>query len=695
LWDIEPRKNKMGIEKAFRVKDGFSIKDEVYIIFGTTSPTVGVVADPGSLYMMKTTGSVGTLFLKKGTLDTEWVQLYDKVSTYNKTTPPTVNDDSTDGYSVGSVWADITNDKIYVCVDSTDTAAVWKETTSNTATDLSFTRTTNVVNVISSNGNDVQLPEANTGEAGVLTSAKWNEIAANTLKVGYTEALVSANTDVAANTAKVSDTYKVMYNNLDVKPGYLVDKVRADDSNGYNGIVCTERTSGTFGEFVAISIDTSNGTSGQILSVDTDGTNTKWIDALVEVNNISDAHAALLTGGGETTLHSHPASGDSTILVETTSEFISALASTTYDTIICSKQIELTTTQTITIGERNESNNIVRVFGSAVEFVGAAAITITLTATGNRSVQFYNDLVFNNNTTYITKGVDELILIKARNLFGSSVLSVTSGIFYYEKSSFAVLGDPTQEYWDNTNTGTSGGGADSVGLVNRLNVSDGSTGWNDSGVDILSATYYKELKPVASESFGITAESIVMTIDDNASSSSDYFRVTNRNRLTGDTLFNVNQQGIASTPLPTVANILAGDDNLLTVAAANTLINTKTKSMYIEAPTASENITFWYTNQAITITKVTAVCTLGSETPNLEYTIRYDSSSRANPGTEINTGGFLTGSASIIGGASLSVASFSTSGLVPIGSSIWVETKTTSELKLPGSLTITVEYSIN
>ena len=300
----------MGIEKAFRVKDGFSIKDEVYIIFGTTSPTVGVVADPGSLYMMKTTGSVGTLFLKKGTLDTEWVQLYDKVSTYNKTTPPTVNDDSTDGYSVGSVWADITNDKIYVCVDSTDTAAVWKETTSNTATDLSFTRTTNVVNVISSNGNDVQLPEANTGEAGVLTSAKWNEIAANTLKVGYTEALVSANTDVAANTAKVSDTYKVMYNNLDVKPGYLVDKVRADDSNGYNGIVCTERTSGTFGEFVAISIDTSNGTSGQILSVDTDGTNTKWIDALVEVNNISDAHAALLTGGGETTLHSHGSSAD-------------------------------------------------------------------------------------------------------------------------------------------------------------------------------------------------------------------------------------------------------------------------------------------------------------------------------------------------------------------------------------------------
>jgi len=46
---------------------------------------------------------------------------------------------------------------------------------------------------------------AKTAENGV-TSAQANEIAANTLKVGYTEALVSANTDVVANTAKVGLT---------------------------------------------------------------------------------------------------------------------------------------------------------------------------------------------------------------------------------------------------------------------------------------------------------------------------------------------------------------------------------------------------------------------------------------------------------------------------------------------------------
>jgi len=42
---------------------------------------------------------------------------------------PTVNDDGTAGYSVGSRWIDTTNDKEYVCLDITTGAAVWTETT--------------------------------------------------------------------------------------------------------------------------------------------------------------------------------------------------------------------------------------------------------------------------------------------------------------------------------------------------------------------------------------------------------------------------------------------------------------------------------------------------------------------------------------------------------------------------------------
>ena len=45
------------------------------------------------------------------------------------TSAPTANDDSDDGYAIGSRWIDTTSDKEYVCVDATAGAAVWIETT--------------------------------------------------------------------------------------------------------------------------------------------------------------------------------------------------------------------------------------------------------------------------------------------------------------------------------------------------------------------------------------------------------------------------------------------------------------------------------------------------------------------------------------------------------------------------------------
>lgn len=45
------------------------------------------------------------------------------------TAAPTVNEDSGDGYAIGSRWLDTTNDKEYVALDVSVGAAVWKETT--------------------------------------------------------------------------------------------------------------------------------------------------------------------------------------------------------------------------------------------------------------------------------------------------------------------------------------------------------------------------------------------------------------------------------------------------------------------------------------------------------------------------------------------------------------------------------------
>ena len=44
---------------------------------------------------------------------------------FNKTSDPTVNDDSGDGYSVGSIWVNTTNDTSFMAVDVTAGAAIW------------------------------------------------------------------------------------------------------------------------------------------------------------------------------------------------------------------------------------------------------------------------------------------------------------------------------------------------------------------------------------------------------------------------------------------------------------------------------------------------------------------------------------------------------------------------------------------
>lgn len=51
------------------------------------------------------------------------------INKLDATTAPTATDDTNDGYAVGSLWIDVTNDVLYVCVDATATAAIWQRYT--------------------------------------------------------------------------------------------------------------------------------------------------------------------------------------------------------------------------------------------------------------------------------------------------------------------------------------------------------------------------------------------------------------------------------------------------------------------------------------------------------------------------------------------------------------------------------------
>ena len=50
-------------------------------------------------------------------------------SNYAAIVAPTVNEDSGDGYAVGSLWVDTVLDDAYICCDATVAAAVWKKIT--------------------------------------------------------------------------------------------------------------------------------------------------------------------------------------------------------------------------------------------------------------------------------------------------------------------------------------------------------------------------------------------------------------------------------------------------------------------------------------------------------------------------------------------------------------------------------------
>jgi len=99
------------------------------------------------------------------------------------TIAPTVNNDTSEGYVVGSRWIDVTNDKEYVCLDNTDGAAVWKLTSATTTSEVS-------------EGSNLYYTDARF-DTRLGTKSTTNLTEGSNLY--YTEARVSANTDVAAN----------------------------------------------------------------------------------------------------------------------------------------------------------------------------------------------------------------------------------------------------------------------------------------------------------------------------------------------------------------------------------------------------------------------------------------------------------------------------------------------------------------
>jgi len=118
------------------------------------------------------------------------------------TAAPTATDDSGAGYAVGSVWLDTTNDKAYIAMDVTSTAAVWVEITQSALTDVVNDTTPQLGGDLDLNSNDI----TGTGNISITGTATMDGLTVDTNTL-YVDA---ANNRVGIGTSSPSTALDVV-----------------------------------------------------------------------------------------------------------------------------------------------------------------------------------------------------------------------------------------------------------------------------------------------------------------------------------------------------------------------------------------------------------------------------------------------------------------------------------------------------
>jgi len=172
--------------------------------------------------------------------------LQGSTAVYEETQTPTSN---TNGLVSLEIGTGTVISGSFTAIDwSADTYFIKTETDPTGGTNYTITGTSQLLSVpfalYAKTSSDAGAVAANTAKVGYTEAAVSanTDVAANTAKVGYTEELVSANTDVAANTAKVGYTEPIYtLNTLYPELGGYVIAVR---DGGKHGLVVAMQDQG-------------------------------------------------------------------------------------------------------------------------------------------------------------------------------------------------------------------------------------------------------------------------------------------------------------------------------------------------------------------------------------------------------------------------------------------------------------------
>ena len=164
---------------------------------------------------------------------------------FDGTQAPSPTDDSTQGYAVGSVWVDVTNDKAYTCVDSTATAAVWTSGGSTSPLvdkgDL-YTRSASADTNLSV-GTNGQALVADSTEA---TGLKWKNLSETPAVGGGLLCDLAFDGDVADGSQDVNTTFEKLRFDSAGTHGTVIDVNSDWDNSTYEFVVSATSGAGNY-----------------------------------------------------------------------------------------------------------------------------------------------------------------------------------------------------------------------------------------------------------------------------------------------------------------------------------------------------------------------------------------------------------------------------------------------------------------
>ena len=128
----------------------------------------------------------------------EWASSGSLTSKYDATVAPGLSNDTSEGYSVGSIWVDVSADQFYICVDASSGAAIWSSgggSGSSTSNKLDGTRAP-IVTDDSSSGYEV--------------GSTWVDVTNDNFYICVDSSVGAA---IWSGGAEISFEYAVLYNN--------------------------------------------------------------------------------------------------------------------------------------------------------------------------------------------------------------------------------------------------------------------------------------------------------------------------------------------------------------------------------------------------------------------------------------------------------------------------------------------------